>query len=142
MRRMIPAVLVLLMLAGCSSGPSPMQQWQAGKGGKDLTAVHMALKEVVRDTAVNAEGVPVALPQALANDGAALFVAAANATANPPPVDRAAYKKVMGDYVGAGLALSRFSDPTANVTTITQQAENGLGVASDAMKGAPWASQL
>lgn len=79
-------IIVAIFAAGCSSGPTPMQKWQAGPGGKCLAKVEQALKSTSS----------TALTQ---------IVDAANCTANPPPVGGAAFNTVMGDLTAAAVLL-------------------------------------
>ena len=102
MRRILfAAVVAALALSACSSSSSSQAQlaaeskWQHGQGGKYLAAVSSFL-ESINSNATNAFA--VAKP---------LAGAASLASAFPPPIDAAAYRKVMSDYGTAGFDLAK-----------------------------------
>ena len=139
--RYIALIMLALTLVGCSGGPSPaaqMKAWESGKGGKALHQVHGALAQVVTDLGDGNVAT-------FAGDGFRLEAAAANAMQYAPPADPAAYKKVMGDELTAGMDLTKLAgDPGQLVAPILNGVQSALGRATATLKGAPtsWASQL
>jgi hypothetical protein len=123
--RLIAPVIAFAFLAACSSGPTPMQRWQVGPGGKDLAKVKSDTLKIAADS----DTLNFA---ALKADGFALFIDATKALGYPPPADAAAYKTAMNDALNAGAALA--FNPSGGYS----QAQADMGKAASIAKGAPW----
>jgi len=110
MRRILfAAVVAAIALSACSgsSGPSQAQltaekAWSHGEGGKALNTVAAYLRGINTNALVSF-GI-----------GGELSIAAAIASAYPPPIDGSTYVKVMHDYGTAGADIADKNPPDVN----------------------------
>jgi hypothetical protein len=131
-------VAVLVLAAGCSSGPSKAQQmaaWYQSPGGQTLSHIG---KDVLAIVPLEQSG----QFSAIGVDGVILSALAKQAEQqSPPPVDAAQYKQMLADVHSAGVDLAPLLSPTestAAMDSAVTAAAHELGAA----QGTPWGSKL
>lgn len=120
--RYVPLVLAVVALAACSSGPSPLQQWQARTGGQTAAAITAALHQITTDANTTGQ-IPTA-------DITALGHAGTRGYDNCPPVDCAQWQQAMKDYLAASIAmtLANVTGKTGDYNTAATEISNATAV--------------